>query len=753
MLRLHPLRRSKRALGVALLAAVGIGVIASAATPAGAVPATEAPATANVQINVLTPTDDLVAGNTVTFNVASSGGVTLSGVEAKLCANGFSSYDTSTYGFSGTNVRCAREVSLNLGTTTLDRDLGTAGVQNPTYRIDPQVQAPGTTTSPDYNFVVGTGVSNWVNAAGNPGTLTCSPASPCDMVVKVDHTGAGGTTYYIQPLNFLAAPAAPVLGTATAGSTQVALDWNDVAGAADYDVCVNTSAVSGLCTSPINVATSNATVTGLGNFTTYYFTVRANNAAGTSPLSNELSATPGPAGPLNLTGSPGDTSATLNWQDPASPGFDGFRITVSPLPASGPCASGVCPLQPDTANSYVVTGLSNGTPYTFTVAARYGAGNFSSESNSVAITPGGAIIYQTLNVTRPTGTLVISQRCSGLPTDPRTGDFDPSNPDLTLPYGDLLTPATRCEVNLHGPRLSHLVNNVTTADGRTVYDLNTVAGNTTVSSATAAFVANDLGQLVRGTGIPAGTRIASVVNATTATLSSAPTSTLDDGELTIIGRTITAPAGTFVAGDVNKDLQGIEIPGGSIITAAGDFGGVSYADLSQPANNPSTVASVRIWDEGPTPARLVTSGPNAGAFLQATGKMAQVYVVDYRNADAGWTATGQVDQFCDGSGVPTGPANNNPAAAPRECLVGDNTFSGNRLGWTPKVRRATPGMAVTAGPLVNPGGNLGAAPQTLASAPAGQGLGMARLDADFNLLIPVAVDGGNYQSTLTLTVA
>src|SRR5262249_3190344 len=160
-------------------------------------------------------------------------------------------------------------------------------------------------------------------------------------------------------------------------------------------------------------------------------------------------------------------------------------------------------------------------------------------------------------------------------------------------------------------------------------------------------------------------------------------STLDDADVTILGRTIVGPAGTFAGGaggDGNKEIQGIQVPGGTIITNAGNFTGgttghvltMNFIDLSQPANNPSSNESVRIWDEAPTPASLLTTGPNAGRYLVAQGKMAQVYVVDYRSLDDGWTATGQVGDFCAGATNPggtgtnqvTGPqtAHNNPAA-------------------------------------------------------------------------------------------
>lgn len=60
---------------------------------------------------------------------------------------------------------------------------------------------------------------------------------------------------------------------------------------------------------------------------------------------------------------------------------------------------------------------------------------------------------------------------------------------------------------------------------RSVSDAATTNGDATLTSATAAFTAGDVGKPVSGTGIPAGTTIASVTNATTVELSAAATAT------------------------------------------------------------------------------------------------------------------------------------------------------------------------------------------------------------------------------------
>lgn len=82
--------------------------------------------------------------------------------------------------------------------------------------------------------------------------------------------------------------------------------------------------------------------------------------------------------------------------------------------------------------------------------------------------------------------------------------------------------------------------NQTTA--RFVHDAHVTTGSTTVTSASAAFVAAyDVHLPVSGTGIPAGASIASVTNATTVVLSAAATATSTTGSLTIGLPNATAP--------------------------------------------------------------------------------------------------------------------------------------------------------------------------------------------------------------------
>lgn len=97
-----------------------------------------------------------------------------------------------------------------------------------------------------------------------------------------------------------------------------------------------------------------------------------------------------------VTATRGDRRVVLNWQ--AAPGKPtGYQVKVSPAPTGG---SGLQQL--GTATSDTVTGLTNGTTYTFTVAAANAAGNGPS-SPAVTAVPAGQPVAISAPVVTDTG--------------------------------------------------------------------------------------------------------------------------------------------------------------------------------------------------------------------------------------------------------------------------------------------------------------------------------------------------------------
>ncbi len=138
-------------------------------------------------------------------------------------------------------------------------------------------------------------------------------------------------------------------------------------------------------------------------------------------------------------------------------------------------------------------------------------------------------------------------------------------------------------------------------------------------------------------------------------------------------------------------------------------------------------------------AQLVDTGPEAGKYFAAIGRLNQVTVFDTRDTDVGWTVTATATNFTSAG----------------------SSFSGNFLGWTPVA--ATASSAVTGGgyqQLVTPGeptlpdivNGLASGARTLGQAPPEHGLGMALLDARLKVLIPASAGSGVFHSIITITV-
>ena len=177
-------------------------------------------------------------------------------------------------------------------------------------------------------------------------------------------------------------PGAPTIGTATAGNAQAVITFSPPAsdgGSAitGYTVTSNPGNIIGLgSTSPI-------TVTGLTNGTVYTFSVIATNANGnSSPSSASNSVTPStfPGAPTIGTATAGNAQATVAFTAPASnggSGITGYTVTSSPgnITKTG------------SASPITVTGLTNGTAYTFTVTAANVNGNSLPSSASNSVTP------------------------------------------------------------------------------------------------------------------------------------------------------------------------------------------------------------------------------------------------------------------------------------------------------------------------------------------------------------------------------
>jgi hypothetical protein len=206
---------------------------------------------------------------------------------------------------------------------------------------------------------------------------------------KVGTSAASSASSAVTPMTV---PAAPRIGKPVPGNTSVAVSWaappnNGGSPVTGYTLHV---AQRGATVGSLGAAagTTNMTVTGLTNGTPYTFTVTATNAVGTGPSSaRSVVVTPRtvPGVPVLGTATPGKSSAVVRWTAPADNG--GSAVTGYVLRTYQGATLVKTTRASTTARSATVTGLVNGTAYTFTVTATNIAGAGPESAATGEVTP------------------------------------------------------------------------------------------------------------------------------------------------------------------------------------------------------------------------------------------------------------------------------------------------------------------------------------------------------------------------------
>ncbi len=219
---------------------------------------------------------------------------------------------------------------------------------------------PNSTTIAGYVVEFGSGAPGGGFSGDYSGTADITLSSPPDAPTGVSATG----------------------GTAAGG--QATISWtapvnNGGATITGYTV---TAAPGGLTCTTTGATT--CAISGLTNGQSYTFTVTAANSQGNSVASSASSATRvsgTPGAPTAVSATPAPASATVSWTAPSGNGaaITGYTVTASPggetcLWTSGPAHC-------------TVTGLTNGTPYTFTVTATNANATGAPSAASSAVTP------------------------------------------------------------------------------------------------------------------------------------------------------------------------------------------------------------------------------------------------------------------------------------------------------------------------------------------------------------------------------
>ena len=249
------------------------------------------------------------------------------------------------------------------------------------------------------------GATLYVNGKTNPGWTVAGAFARSGNYQKLQLWDDASSTTSFDDVNVATQPpgdatvaSAPTAVAGTARDSSVALSWNEPGndGANPITNYQIVPYIGSAAQTPINTPSGSTsyTVTGLTNGTGYTFTVAAINALGPSPASAASAVvTPAPASaagaPTAVSATGRDRAAGLSWSAPASDGggnITGYRVT----PYVGGSAQTPV-LTGSAATSYTVAGLTNGTAYTFTVAAINSAGTGPDSGPSSSVTPAPAV--------------------------------------------------------------------------------------------------------------------------------------------------------------------------------------------------------------------------------------------------------------------------------------------------------------------------------------------------------------------------
>ena len=243
--------------------------------------------------------------------------------------------------------------------------------------------------------------------------------------------------------------AAPSLSAQAASSTQINLTWSPVTGATSYNLYRSASAggegsapyKTGITQQSYSVTFSD---TGLTSGTSYYYTAVPVGPGGEGASSNEASATPGStalAAPA-LKGVAGSGQVTLTWSSvTGAASYNLYRT-------SGQGGPGLLYKTGLTASPFTDVGLTNGSPYTYSVTAVALSGE-GTASNQITLVPGSPALAAPLLSAQAASSTQIT-----LSWSPITGASTYNLYRSLTPGGQGIMPY-KADITMQGPTLTY----------------------------------------------------------------------------------------------------------------------------------------------------------------------------------------------------------------------------------------------------------------------------------------------------------
>ncbi|MFF2092262.1 S-layer homology domain-containing protein [Paenibacillus sp. NPDC058174] len=422
------------------------------------------------------------------------------GEQATIAAELSAGNDSVTFGSSDENVISIHPVTGALTAHKLGfATLTAAAAQNPTAKQSSAVVSrivevvplhplapvhvsavPGdkeavvsfdTSSNPDGSLNTAYTVTAWsdgeliktVSGASSPISITGleNGKAYTFTVVATNVTGDSPASEPSQEVTPIAAevpaqvPDKPTNVIAEAGDGQVKISFTEPAsnGSSIIGYAV-TAWTGGELVKTVNGTVSPINVTGLENGKAYTFTIVATNSIGDSPASEPseevtpaAAETPGtpepgeetpadvPGKPTNVTVTGGNGEATVAFTAPSANGSEITLYTVTAWTGGTAVKTAT-----GTSSPITVTGLVNGTAYTFTVVASNGVGNSLPSDASSVFVPEGGVSESPSPSPSPTSSPFPTPTSSPTPSPTPTSSSEPSGP--TVPTTPAATPVS-----------------------------------------------------------------------------------------------------------------------------------------------------------------------------------------------------------------------------------------------------------------------------------------------------------------------
>ena len=420
-------------------------------------------------------------------------------------------------------------------------------------------------------------------------------------------TSRGGSTdKVITAFGTATVPSAPQTLTATAGNSQVILNWtipSSNGGSTIIEYIVTRD--PGNVTTPTGSTATSRTISGLNNGTSYTFSVKARNTIGTSGSSDSVSATPispNPSAPTITSVTAGNAQVTVTWTAGSSNGstISGYRIERSENQTTWTSAASANSGE----TSKLVTGLTNGSTYYFRVfTTSSNAGESPASSTSSAIRP---------NVTpgTPTGlNVTVGNASASLSWTAPT-----SNGGSAITSYNVISSPVGGTVSINFAARTATVINLTNGTAYTYSVTATNAGGTNISGTSAASGSVTVTPNVTP-GTPTGLTV-TVGNASASLSWTAPTS--NGGTAITSYNVISNPlGGTIITNSVTRTATVSGLTNGTAYTysvTATNAGGTNIVGTSAASGSVTVTPNVTPG----TPTGLTVTVGNASASLSWT---------------------------------------------------------------------------------------------------------------------------------------